>query len=163
MTKKEDALRKVTPKAIVYRVAAATRTAKKSVKAVLMTKRTLPPPVEIEPRRFDSPILPALRKEHQRLLDEIQHQEIPFQDHPTTGTHMADDASDVAEQATTLALRRNLDDLLKEVERAILRAERGTYGLCERCGLRISEERLQVMPAAMLCIVCAKLQNPHAR
>jgi RNA polymerase-binding transcription factor DksA len=75
---------------------------------------------------------------------------------------MADDASDVVDQATTLALRRHLEGLLNGVERAILRAERGTYGLCERCGLRISEERLQVMPAAMLCIACAKLQNPHA-
>jgi RNA polymerase-binding transcription factor DksA len=64
----------------------------------------------------------------------------------------------VTEQVTTLALRSHLESLLAEVERAIVRAEKGTYGLCERCGKPISEERLQVMPSATLCIECAQLQ-----
>jgi DnaK suppressor protein len=71
---------------------------------------------------------------------------------------MADDASDVAEQATNFALRHHLEELLKEIERAMGRAERGTYGMCERCGRPIAEERLRVVPSASLCIDCAKLQ-----
>jgi DnaK suppressor protein len=47
--------------------------------------------------------------------------------------------------------------MLKEIEGAITRAEKGTYGICERCKNPISEERLKVMPSATLCIACAKL------
>jgi RNA polymerase-binding protein DksA len=158
MSKKEGSPKKLARKAIVRRVVAAAKTAKTSAKTVLMTKRTLPPPVEIEPRRINSPILRALEQERQRLLDELKHQEILAQDHPTTGNHMADDATDVSEQAKTLALRRHLEGMLKEIERAMVRAQRGTYGLCERCGKPISEERLKAMPSATLCIDCAKLQ-----
>ena len=46
--------------------------------------------------------------------------------------------------------------MLKEVQRAIVRAEKGKYGLCEACGNPIGEERLKVMPYATLCIEHAK-------
>lgn len=154
MPKNEDSQKKSVRKAI----ASAAKTAKKSAKAVLVTGRTLPPPVEIEPRLLDTPVLRALRRERRRLLEELKHQELLAQDHPTTGNHMADDASEVEEQSKSLALRRHLEGMLKEVDRAIVRAEKGTYGICERCHHPISEERLKVMPAATLCIDCAKLQ-----
>jgi DnaK suppressor protein len=76
---------------------------------------------------------------------------------------MADDASEVAEQVTMLALRRHLERLLKEVECAMVRAERGLYGWCERCGRPIAAERLQVMPWATLCIDCAQLSIHPAK
>jgi DnaK suppressor protein len=154
MPKNEDSQKKSVRKAI----ASAAKTAKKSAKAVLVTGRTLPPPVEIEPRLLDTPVLRALRRERRRLLEELQHQELLAQDHPTTGNHMADDASEVEEQSKSLALRRHLEGMLKEVDRAIARAGKGTYGICERCHHPISEERLKAMPAATLCIDCAKLQ-----
>lgn len=155
MPKKANPQKKSEHKGIVRRVVS---TAKKSAKAVLVAKRTLPMPVEIEPRHFDTPMLRALKKERARLLGELKHQEVVEQDHPTTGNHMADDATEVSEQAKTLALHRHLEGMLKEVERAIARAEKGTYGICERCHNPISEERLKVVPSATLCIDCAKLQ-----
>jgi len=155
MPKKANSQKKSERKGIVRRVVS---TAKKSAKAVLVTHRTLPQPVEIEPRQLDTPLLRALKRERARLLTELKHQEVVEQDHPTTGNHMADDATDVSEQAKTLALRRHLEGMLKEIERAIARAEKGTYGICERCRNPISEERLKVMPSATLCIDCAKLQ-----
>ena len=163
MTKKDASPRKSVRKAVARPIVAVAKVAKKSAQAVLLTNRTLPPPVEIEPRSPDSPTLLALKKEQQRVLDEIARQELLVQDHPTTTTHMADDASDVAEQATNLALRRHLEGQLKEIERAIARAERGTYGMCERCGKPIAEERLRVIPSASLCIDCAKLQIHSAK
>jgi RNA polymerase-binding protein DksA len=153
--KKANSRTKAERKGFVPRVVATTR---KSAKVVLGARRPLPLPVEIEPRPLETPLLRALRKEHARLISEIKHQEIVEQDHPTTGNHMADDATEVAEQAKTLALRRHLEGMLKEIERAIARAEKGTYGICERCHGPISEERLKVMPSATLCIDCAKLQ-----
>jgi DnaK suppressor protein len=158
MSKNGDSQKKSVAKAIVRGVASAAKTAKKSAKAVLITERILPPPVELEPRLLDSPALRTLRKERRRLTEELKHQEMLSQDHPTTGNHMADDASEVEAQAKSLALRRHLEGMLKEIDRAIVRAEKGTYGACERCHLPISEARLKVVPSASLCIECAKLQ-----
>ncbi len=146
------------PKRSVRKVIAnVAKTAKKSAKAVLVTGRTLPQPVEIEPQVVESPALRSLRKERRRLIEELNHQETLAQDRPTTGNHMADDATEVEEQAKSLALRRHLEGMLKEIDRAIVRAEKGVYGICERCKNPISEERLKVMPSATLCIECAKL------
>ncbi len=151
---KNDEIRK---KSVVKVIASAAKSARKSAKAVLVTGRVLPPPVDIEPRPLDTPTLRGLRKERRRLVEELKHQELLAQDHPTTGNHMADDASEVEAQTKSMALRRHLEGMLKEIDRAIVRAEKGTYGICEHCKNPISEERLKVMPSANLCINCAKL------
>ncbi len=153
MPKHEDLPKRSVRKVIAH----VAKTAKKSAKAVLVTGRTLPKPVEIEPQVIEAPALRSLRRERRRLIDELNHQETLAQDHPTTGNHMADDASEVEEQAKSLALRRHLEGMLKEIDRAIARTEKGTYGICERCKNPIPEERLKVMPSATLCIECAKL------
>ena len=47
---------------------------------------------------------------------------------------------------------------LKEMEQiraALVRIEQGTYGDCMKCGGEISPERLDVVPHAALCRVCA--------
>ena len=106
----------------------------------------------------------ALKIEHTRLQDELRKQQIASQDHPTTGNHMADDATDVAEQAKTLALRTHLEGMLKDVERAMARIEKGTYGRCEKCGKPIGDERLRAVPWVILCIEHAKIsQTPRLK
>lgn len=154
MPKKEIAKKKTERKGIVRAVVAH---AKKSAKAVLVTHRTMPAPVEIEPRPLDNPTVRALRRERARLVEELKHHEMLAQERPTTGNHMADDATEVEEQAKSLALRRHIEGMLQEIDRAIVRAEKGTYGICERCKNPIPEERLKVMLSATLCIQCAKL------
>ena len=42
------------------------------------------------------------------------------------------------------------------VEGALERIEAGTYGTCQRCGKPISEERLEALPYAELCIDCKR-------
>ncbi len=158
MSKKESLARRSTRKNIARGVAVAAKTARASAKAVLLTGRTLPPPVEIEPRSVDSMPVRMLLAERERLCEELARQKLVEQERPTTGNHMADDATEVSEQAKTFALRRHIEGMLKEIDRAIARAERGMYGICERCGAPISQERLKVMPSATLCINCAKLQ-----
>jgi RNA polymerase-binding protein DksA len=114
--------------------------------------------------RADDAVIRALKKERQRLMGELKKQQVLSQDHPTTGNHMADDASDVAEQAKTLALRTHLERMLKQIDRAVALIGKGTYGLCEQCGKPIAEERLKAMPWATLCIEHAKLsQTPKLK
>lgn len=45
---------------------------------------------------------------------------------------------------------------LADVERALGRIANGTYGVCSRCGKRITVARLDARPTAELCIDCAR-------
>lgn len=45
--------------------------------------------------------------------------------------------------------------LLKQIEAALARIERGTYGLCARCGEDIASARLEAAPATPFCQACA--------
>jgi DnaK suppressor protein len=44
---------------------------------------------------------------------------------------------------------------LADVESALERVEQGTYGVCERCGAAIPDERLEARPVARLCVPCS--------
>jgi len=48
--------------------------------------------------------------------------------------------------------RRNT---LRQIEAALRRIEEGDYGDCLECGEPIAPARLEVDPAALLCIQCA--------
>jgi len=41
------------------------------------------------------------------------------------------------------------------IRAALARIEDGSYGFCVKCGERISEERLDVLPATPFCRKCA--------
>ena len=41
---------------------------------------------------------------------------------------------------------------LEDVDRAMRMLERGTYGVCEKCGQPISQDRLDAYPAARFCM-----------
>jgi len=43
---------------------------------------------------------------------------------------------------------------LSETEAALARIDDGTYGVCGSCGQPISPERLEILPAAPLCVAC---------
>lgn len=72
------------------------------------------------------------------------------------GNHMADDATEVFEQAKDLALLRHLQATLTQVNDALQKMERGTYGECEQCHRAIAVNRLEVLPYARFCVECQK-------
>jgi RNA polymerase-binding transcription factor DksA len=72
---------------------------------------------------------------------------------------MADDATDLFEQEKGLALKRHLERMLEQVDAAVARAEKGTYGVCEKCGQPIDPERLKALPAATLCLADAQAET----
>lgn len=45
---------------------------------------------------------------------------------------------------------------LAEVEAALNRMDRGTYGVCESCGESIPDARLRALPWARYCLKCAE-------
>ena len=68
--------------------------------------------------------------------------------------NFADTSQVTAERGEAEALAGQLRDALSEVEAAIDRLAKGTYGLCMRCGQPISAARLEAKPAARRCIEC---------
>ena len=45
---------------------------------------------------------------------------------------------------------------LRAIEAALKRIESGSFGLCAKCGETISEERLNAVPHAALCMDCIR-------
>ncbi|WP_249871154.1 hypothetical protein [Oceanobacillus saliphilus] len=62
--------------------------------------------------------------------------------------HPADMGTEQFEQQRDAGLDLMRQDHLKEIEDALLKIEDGTYGLSEKSGKPIPEERLEVMPIA---------------
>ena len=65
------------------------------------------------------------------------------------------------EQAMVMEGRLKTD--LKEIETALRKIKKGTYGKCERCGLVIEAARLEVKPSAIYCLKCEKLLEKKTR
>lgn len=72
-------------------------------------------------------------------------------------------AAEVQELEKRLALKARLTDAISEVQRALTKFEKGTYGLCDNCGQPIGLERLEILPQASLCVKCKGQQTRSAR
>jgi len=55
-----------------------------------------------------------------------------------------------------LALLERAEAQMREVRAALARLENGTYGMCQKCGRPIDDERLEFLPLAAYCIRCAQ-------
>lgn len=65
-----------------------------------------------------------------------------------------DAASETVERAQSMALGANLRELYEEINAALDKIEKGTYGICDSCGCEISKKRLTALPWATLCKDC---------
>ena len=68
-------------------------------------------------------------------------------------------ATEAFELEKRLALERRVSGLLSEVEHALQKLEKGTYGLCDICGQSVEMARLEVLPQANLCLSCKARQE----
>ncbi|BCJ37277.1 DnaK suppressor protein [Actinocatenispora thailandica] len=59
------------------------------------------------------------------------------------------------ERAQLTALLAATRERIGEIDAALRRVDAGSYGVCERCGQPIAEERLAARPAARCCITCS--------
>jgi len=51
---------------------------------------------------------------------------------------------------------------IQAVDRALFKLEAGQYGRCERCGKAIPQSRLDVVPAAAMCMACEQEEETQA-
>ncbi len=61
---------------------------------------------------------------------------------------------DLYERDKIVALIESLEFRRASIERALKAIEKGTYGICERCGSEIDPARLEARPDATLCLKC---------
>lgn len=73
------------------------------------------------------------------------------------GSQQLEDAADeVTEYSTLLPIEQNLELRIKDIDIALEKIKKGTYGECENCKREIEEERLEAYPEARTCGKCQK-------
>jgi DnaK suppressor protein len=86
----------------------------------------------------------------------------PLQTSMDTNTRqgdLADQATGNNEVHIQLKLKQTDAKILQAIEEALMRIEKGTYGLCRDCGEPVAEARLNAIPWTRVCIGCKEKQR----
>lgn len=71
-----------------------------------------------------------------------------------SGMHQGDAGSDAYDRDFALSVLAKEQDALYEIEQALRRIDRGSYGICEMSGKSIPQARLEAIPFARLTVEC---------
>lgn len=76
------------------------------------------------------------------------------------------DAPDLGDRAISTVSRDLLyqltgseREILKRIDKALIRIDRGAFGACDHCGKQVQTGRLEAVPWALHCIQCQELQD----
>jgi DnaK suppressor protein len=99
-----------------------------------------------------------LVKEQKEILESIEtvKKSDPFNDPSYLNDNAATD-TDAREQEQHQRVEAEIEALtkrLKNIELAIIANNKGLYGVCNKCGTRIPEKRLDLVPEALYCVEC---------
>jgi DnaK suppressor protein len=72
------------------------------------------------------------------------------------GKRIGDGTTEAISRLTDVGVGRSLEITEERVERALVKLEEGSYGVCDVCGEPIAPRRLEVAPESTLCIDCAR-------
>jgi RNA polymerase-binding protein DksA len=97
------------------------------------------------------------RADYDRAMAELTHLQQSGGD--GAGDDQADAGSKTFEREQELSIANNRRDLLMQMERAMERLDKGTYGRCESCQQPIPKPRLQAFPSATLCVKCKQREE----
>ena len=104
-----------------------------------------------------------------RDMLEARRQEIIKRAQQTLDEDMALDANDLPDemdlasseylQSFQFRLRGREKAFLDKIQKAIDKIDKGTFGVCDDCGEKISVKRLEARPETTLCIRCKEDQE----
>jgi len=80
----------------------------------------------------------------------------PHWDGEAGGSRLEKAADEVEEYSTLLPIEYSLETRLRDIDLALEKIKKGKYGICEKCGKQIPEEKLKVYPEARFCLKCQK-------
>lgn len=102
-------------------------------------------PVQVNPKW--EKYYKTLVKLHDRLLNQMDGLAKESAEHlQSYGMHMADSGTDSFDRDFSLSLLSSDQDAVSEIEEALKRIEKGTYGVCEESGKTIPKARLDAIP-----------------
>ncbi|SHE37162.1 transcriptional regulator, TraR/DksA family [Caldanaerobius fijiensis DSM 17918] len=101
------------------------------------------------------------RLKHMDIYDINKGQRDAIEELSLYDNHPGDIGTETYEQEKNYALVAHEKHILKEINDALERIDKGSYGICRHCGKPIEEERLDALPYASLCIECEKQNEVH--
>ncbi len=75
------------------------------------------------------------------------------------GKRIGDGTTEAVDRLTKVGAAEQLAVMRTDVVRALEKLDDGTYGICDRCGALIPEERLEARPWSVLCVRCASTRS----
>lgn len=122
-----------------------------------------------EKTRYSDAELQEFKELIERKLDEAREELKDYQDQilkKNTGSSDSDYKFNGLEDSSLLVEREYLSQqasrqakFISHLEKALIRIQNKTYGICRETGKLISKERLQIVPHATLSIEAKKSQN----
>lgn len=100
-----------------------------------------------------TPIKKMLLQKRVEILDAIHKNQEGGGDPPDVGDE-ADQAGQSIEKELLFELSDNERIQLDQIEGALRKMEKGTYGMCEQCLKAIQKARIKALPFARYCIDC---------
>jgi DnaK suppressor protein len=94
----------------------------------------------------------ALIHEQERLQEDIQLLKQTLKNEVDVDVEEGD--PEIIEREKSATLLEALEAKMAAIEHALKIIAAGQYGICERCGVEIPKERLEVKPEATLCVKC---------
>ncbi|MDO8512821.1 MAG: TraR/DksA C4-type zinc finger protein [bacterium] len=73
---------------------------------------------------------------------------------PDYGRSPEDNATEGEEYSSRVGIENSLELKLQDVNLALNNIIENKYGVCNKCGAELEQERLAVMPSAMRCVTC---------
>lgn len=107
-----------------------------------------------------------LEQEQKRLIEEIEQLTINTRPERREGSPFGkreEEATESFELEKRTALEKRIKEQLAEIEHALDKFDKGTYGLCDNCGQSIDPARLEALPQASLCLNCKALLAKNAK
>jgi RNA polymerase-binding transcription factor DksA len=115
-------------------------------------------------QEFLDKIKTALEQERERIAKELSgftkknpHVSGDFDaTYPEYGSEEDDNAREIADYTANKPLELSLEKTLRDVDKALERLKKGTYGICKYCDKPIDEKRLLARPTSGACVSCKK-------
>ncbi len=139
---------------------------KKPAKKVLLRKPKKEVPIKIEKVNINEKTLQKLKElllmERERNLfqsEELAQEAVDLITDREAGDTQFDEESGegdsvAVERERTLFLSAEAQNTVNQIDRALERMKKKTYGSCQKCGKRIGIPRLEALPWAEVCIDC---------
>ncbi len=97
----------------------------------------------------------ALKAERDVLIAKVAELSKDATTHGDYDHNFADSSAVIAERGEAETQSANLSHLLQDVEVALEKLAKGTYGICEECHGPIDAARLEALPTTRYCRECA--------